>query len=133
MVPSSLLVQASLQRAAERFSSARGAYAPHERRGGPPASRRRRAPRPPLRLRIRGFFRGTSVPASSGARPSPPPVAREGRPAEPRVSVAPEDCEHTEAEYLGASGLTEFLRCLLCGDVLILQPGQAWTLRHGVR
>ncbi len=47
--------------------------------------------------------------------------------ADPVELVSP--CPHPEAEELGLSGGVVFLRCLLCGDVLVVDRGREWSLR----
>jgi hypothetical protein len=39
-----------------------------------------------------------------------------------------EPCPHADVDELGFSGGVVFLRCLLCGDVLVVDRGQEWTL-----
>ncbi|HYM40388.1 MAG TPA: hypothetical protein VEY12_09675 [Thermoplasmata archaeon] len=132
MIPGSLWVRAQSQRFQERLPDDIRAYVRSEWGGDPsvlgPAVRR---PPPPLGARVRVFLRSRLVRPGSAVPAAPSPVRIEpDLAAARRLPIA--ECAHPRTEYLGATGLTEFLRCLVCGDLFILQPGHAWQLQRSV-
>jgi len=85
------------------------------------------ASRVPLRERFRAWLSSRRPTAS----PQPSPLRTSGS----AVSTLPADavefvepCSHPDAEELGLGGGAVFLRCLLCGDVLVVDSGQEWSL-----
>jgi len=41
----------------------------------------------------------------------------------------PEACDHSATELLGLNRGVTFLRCRVCGHVLVIQGGKAWAIR----
>src|SRR5512136_2393645 len=86
----------------------------------------RESSRVALRARFRRWFASRRV-AASPARPT-------GEMTWPAESAVPateglvEPCPHPDAQELGLSGGVVFLRCFLCGDVLVVGGGQAWSV-----
>ncbi len=80
--------------------------------------------RPSRRLKIRAWLRRQGTGISSGRSPVAPrrPASR------PTVGSSPEDCPHPAVEDLGFGGTASFLRCVLCGGVLILHEGHRWSV-----
>jgi hypothetical protein len=133
MIPNSLLAQAHTLRHDDRLSDDLRTYLRLEWNGDPSPLRPRGArPRPRRWTLERRLLRGRVAARDSG--PASPERARgaQTEPAKAARSMPVADCEHAQTEYLGASRFTEFLRCLLCGDLFILQPGHTWRLRPRV-
>ncbi len=86
----------------------------------------RRTSRGPIGARLRAWFHGRL------RRPrveTPDPGRETGNPGVAADGGGPkEDCTHELTEELGGSGLTTFLRCTLCGGVLVGQEGRWWKL-----
>lgn len=110
----------------DRASQALRAYVRSEWRGD--ASWLRQEPaRVSIRSRLRAWLAarkpGVSVPSSP---------AEAGTSEEPAASPVPtalvEPCPHPDAQELGMSGGVVFLRCTLCGDVLVVDQDREWTL-----
>ena len=85
----------------------------------------------PSRMARRGGFRRWLASLRPAATSRSPAVkvseARESSlPARPVELVEP--CTHADAEELGLSGAVVFLRCLLCGVVLVVDRGREWSL-----
>ncbi len=88
------------------------------------ASVRSRAP--PLRTRLRRWLG-----ARRSRRPELPAAERIPEPIPPRADrVAAETCPHPLIEELGLSGDAEFLRCAVCGEVIVARGTRAWRLRE---
>ena len=84
------------------------------------------APRRPLRLRMRAWLRGRAEARESRSRDDERP-----RPCFASLPVsldAEAGCPHSAAEDLGFCGSARFLRCSLCGGVLIGHDGRWWGL-----
>ena len=73
---------------------------------------------------IRGLLRElTARPRNKDGEAGP------ARPQTLRVDArAAEDCPHPVVEDLGFGGPASFLRCALCGGVLILHAGRRWSV-----
>lgn len=89
---------------------------------------RKAVPTVPLRERLGHWLRRErplATPARTvvGAIPSPPELVRASLPDE-----AP--CPHVVQEDLGLGGTTAFLRCCVCGEVLVVSGRQVWGLRR---
>jgi hypothetical protein len=88
---------------------------------------RREASRAPLGTRFRRWLGSRKL-----AAPSPASSVKAPRSTDSAVSAEPmelvEPCPHADVDELGFSGGVVFLRCLLCGDVLVVDRGQEWTL-----
>ncbi len=52
--------------------------------------------------------------------PFPSPSARDA-----------EDCPHPLTEDLGLGGAAGFLRCAICGDVIVVRGARQWRIRSG--
>ncbi len=86
----------------------------------------RLAPRTSLLTRARAWFRR---PARTR---TPSPLAADSVLASGIVAVSepvhfPDDCPHLAVEDLGFGGTAEFLRCSLCGGVLVVHAGRQWA------
>lgn len=86
----------------------------------------RRVPRTPLLAKLRAWLRRptrTRPPSPAAADPR----SSAGFTAVPRAVEADDDCLHPTVEDLGFGGTAEFLRCTLCGDVLVVDEGRRWA------
>lgn len=88
---------------------------------------RREASRKPPRSGLRAWFASRRAAATAhepaGERPqSAAPAIR----AEPVGLVEP--CPHPAPEELGESGGVVFLRCGICGDVLVVEGTRTWSV-----
>lgn len=69
----------------------------------------------------RGFAQAVARAVPVPASPDPFPVTA----AEPEEAPP---CPHPAREELGLGGTVSFLRCCVCGDVLIVSGSRAWVL-----
>lgn len=81
-----------------------------------------------LRARFRRWL-ASRRPTSPAALPSveAPSSVRPVGTLAPVETIEP--CLHADVEGLGLDGGVEFLRCLLCGGVLVVDQGREWSLR----
>ena len=88
---------------------------------------RREPTRVPVRARFRSWLAARRPTAPTQSHRAKAPESADSTP-----SVVPaawvEPCPHPDAEELGLSGGAVFLRCLLCGDVLVVDRGRGWSL-----
>ncbi len=45
------------------------------------------------------------------------------------VPTDPQTCRHAEVEELGHDGGAAFVRCVVCGSVLIIRGAHRWIIR----
>ncbi len=124
MIPYSIIEQIVWMKRSERASRPLRAYAQYEwRREMSPAPTRPRKGALAPRLR-RWLHRRVNRPSTAAPEASAVP------PAETRAvaASASEPCLHPLLEDLGFAGSARFLRCALCGRVLVVQAGRSWTL-----
>lgn len=133
MIPNPMFAQTYARRYDDRLSDELRTYLRFEWSGDPSALRPRVEPSRPRRwARSRRFLKGRVASQDSGSSSAPPARSAPADRAESLQGTPVTDCEHARTEYLGASGFTEFLRCLVCGDLFLLQPGHVWQLRPKV-
>ncbi len=111
----------------DRASQELRAYVRSEWRGDATWLHREVSP-PSLRTRFRAW-RDARRPVSR----TPPISARVAEPIDGESAIpAPVDladpCLHLETQELGLSGGAVFLQCVVCGDVLVTDRGQRWSL-----
>lgn len=127
MIPASMLRPVDSNHRISRRDAELRTYLASEWKMGLPAflAQLRREERP-SRLRIRrGWLRGR---ARASARTT---AAADGGQADhgaPGRTVPPESCDHPAAEPLGLGGTAQFLRCLLCGAVLVTVQGRRFSV-----
>lgn len=132
MIPSSMLAQTAFAQRNDRVSNELRSYARLEWHADlawllsqirtPETSRRT-----PLRRWIRRRLRAERrQPASAAGKP----VGAQTTIANERTRP-PDDCRHSLTEFLGAAGAAEFLRCVVCGGVLVIHDGLQWAIRQG--
>lgn len=63
------------------------------------------------------------------AAPEPQSAPAAGAPPVPPAVV--QDCPHPSVEEIGSAGYAEFLRCSLCGHVLVVEGGRQWSIEPG--
>ncbi len=60
------------------------------------------------------------------------PAATRETPSDSQASPVPlraeTECPHSVREELGLGGLALFLRCCVCGDVLVISGNRAWRV-----
>ncbi len=81
---------------------------------------------PTLRARLGDWFQRRKA-----ARSPPHPVAAKPATSARPASMVPDAsrvCPHLVTEDLGFGG-AEFLRCAVCGDILVEQRGRRWRIR----
>lgn len=124
MIPHSILEQLVLRQRSGRASQALRAYAQREWRGEMPLTpaRPRKGGRT-LKFR-RWLHRRVGKPSATAVEDSAAAPAE--TPALTVSGSAP--CPHSILEDLGFAGSARFLRCGLCGRVLVVQEGRRWTL-----
>lgn len=86
-----------------------------------------RSERAPRRGRLRRWL------ATRRSRPElPSPRRSTAATSAARSSASPvdaQDCSHPMTEDLGLGGETGFLRCAICGDVIVVRGARQWRIR----
>lgn len=128
MMPALPIAAAHSQTRYDRFSSELRAYLRDEwgsEGAWPIRPEQRRAVSPWVRLRR--WFRAR--PRRQGS-PSPVRVDKDWPTAvEPARLASADGCLHLVSEDLGVGGSASFLRCTMCGEVLVVQGGREWWLQ----
>lgn len=86
-----------------------------------------RSKRPPLRIRLHRWL-AARQPRREGEPRDASSAAISLTPS-PRSAAHPVDCPHPLIEDLGFGGDAEFLRCTVCGDVLVTRGAIQWRIR----
>lgn len=78
------------------------------------------------RLRIRRWWRRSRVPERTSSASSADGGDLRGLAPKPTVPVA--SCDHPTADHLGLGGTAQYLRCVLCGAVLVAVRGRGFAV-----
>ncbi len=82
---------------------------------------------PPLHTRLRRWLAARRSRRGSESRGEAPVAVSRTQPF-PSTADA-EDCPHLLLEDLGFGGNADFLRCTVCGDVLVTRGASQWRIR----